>query len=123
MILYNYDEFINLRSDLFTGEIVFKEFVDLMKYENTTNEYWLVYFKNKLINISRNSNQPENSPFVPLEFAKKFENIQSDFYTIDFGELNNGTWIVLETGDGQVSGLPPTVNVFNFYEQIKNILT
>ena len=32
-------------------------------------------------------------------------NIESNFYTIDFAEKENGGWIIMEIGDGQVSGL------------------
>ncbi|HIS40635.1 MAG TPA: ATP-grasp domain-containing protein [Candidatus Aphodovivens avistercoris] len=35
----------------------------------------------------------------------RIEEFASPFCTVGFGELENGAWTVLETGDGQVSGL------------------
>ena len=37
---------------------------------------------------------------------------------MDFAELADGSWIVVETGDGQVSGLSPGQYVFKFYEEL-----
>lgn len=34
---------------------------------------------------------------------------------VDFGELADGSWTVLETGDGQVSGLPTEIEPGEFY--------
>lgn len=33
------------------------------------------------------------------------KNISGVFYTVDFAELEDGTWKVIEAGDGSVSGL------------------
>jgi hypothetical protein len=42
-------------------------------------------------------------------------NKTSFFYTIDFAEKIDGTWMVVETGDGQVSGLAPNQNPIGLY--------
>ncbi|MCX7746918.1 MAG: ATP-grasp domain-containing protein [Clostridia bacterium] len=112
------DEFIKLRSTLYTGGIVFKEYVDLKLYNGYSNEYRVFYFKSHIISVSRNSNQAASCPVVDHSFAKKFKGLKSNFYTIDFAELSNGRWIVIETGDGQVSGLSPDQYIFKFYEEL-----
>ncbi|MEK3873410.1 MULTISPECIES: ATP-grasp domain-containing protein [unclassified Paenibacillus] len=38
-----------------------------------------------------------------LEIAKQ---IRSNFFTMDIAKTEAGGWIVIEVGDGQVSGLP-----------------
>ena len=115
-------KFIKLRSSLFTGGIAFKEYVNLKKYENKTNEYRAFYLCNKLLSLSRNSNQSDSCSLPPQELLDKFKTLQSQYYTVDFAELSDGSWIVLETGDGQVSGLSPGQWEFKYYEDMRHIL-
>lgn len=116
------DEFIRIRGALFTKGIVIKEFVDFKKYKDITNEYRAFFMKGKLITLSKNSNQSDNCPFVPIEFVEKFAALKSNFYTVDFAELNSGKWIVVEVGDGQVSGLSPDQYIFKFYDEIRQVI-
>lgn len=111
------------RGDLFTGGIVCKEFVDLKKYNGNTNEYRVYYLKHQILSITRNSNQPKDTPFLPIETALQANPLNSNFYTCDFAELENGEFILLETGDGQVSGLSPNQPPYFFYDGIRRILT
>lgn len=122
-IINNYiKEFIALRNNLFTQGIVIKEFVELKKYNSTTNEFRAFYMKNQLITLSRNSNQPEGCPIISLDFVEQFKTLGSNYYTIDFAELESGEWIIIETGDGQVSGLSPNQYVFKYYDEMKRVL-
>jgi hypothetical protein len=116
------ERFIDLRQPLFTGGIVFKEFVNLKRYEGKTNECRAFYMYGKVLSVSKNSGQPESAPLVPMDLAKRFANIPSSYYTIDFGELDDGTFTILETGDGQVSGLPSSLSVPEYYGNMKKIL-
>lgn len=113
------DEFIQLRGTLFTKGIVLKDYVHFKKYDELTNEYRAFYMKGKLLTVSRNSNQSDKCPFVPISFVEKFTRLKSNFYTVDFAELESGEWIIIETGDGQVSGLSPNQFVFKFYDEIR----
>jgi len=115
-------EFIELRGSLFTGGIVLKEYVELKKYGDTSNEYRAFYLRNELLSLSRNSNQADSCPLPPHEFIDKFKTLQSQYYTVDFAELVDGTWIVLETGDGQVSGLSPGQWEFKYYDDMRSIV-
>ena len=110
-------EFIRLRDRLFVKGIVLKEFVDLKKTDHATNEYRAFYLYGKRITLSKNSNQKREVP-VPEAFAGQLPRLNSNFYTVDFAELADGSWIVVETGDGQVSGLSPGQYVFKFYEEL-----
>lgn len=56
------------------------------------------------------------------EFQAVIRSIESRFFTIDFAKTNNGPWIVLELGDGQVAGLPDDTNAEHFYMQLKKSL-
>ena len=115
-------EFIKLRGNLFTGGIVFKDFVNLKKYYGITNEYRCFYLNGDVLSISKNSNQSRDFNVLPEHLLNKFINLKSNFYTIDFAELKNGDWIIIETGDGQVSDLSPDQFVFGFYDEVRRIL-
>ena len=54
-----------------------------------------------------------------MELVNAIPVLDSRFYTVDFAELENGSWTVIETGDGQVSGLSPNQDVFRFYDEIR----
>ena len=50
------------------------------------------------------------------------DKLPSNYYTVDFAELSNGDWIVIETGDGQVSGLSPNQYPFKYYDDMRYVL-
>ena len=115
-------KFVDLRGNLFTGGFVLKEYVDFKKYGEVTNEYRAFYLKGRMLSLSRNSNQSDSCPTVPRDFVDKWANLPSNYYTVDFGELTDGSWIVIETGDGQVSGLSPGQFIFKYYDDIRAML-
>jgi hypothetical protein len=114
-------DFIKLRGSLYTGGIVLKEYVDFKKYGDFTNEYRAFYLNGQMVSVSRNSNQSDKCLTAPIDLVEKFSNLKSNFYTVDFGELNDGRWIVIETGDAQVSGLSPNQYIFKFYDEMRRI--
>lgn len=59
---------------------------------------------------------------VPLDLMNHFDELRSNFYTVDFVVLENGRWMVMEVGDGQVSGLSPGQFVFKYYDEIRRSL-
>lgn len=111
------EKFIQMRGSLFVKGFVLKEFVDLKKNYGVTNEYRVFFLDGKPVSISPNSNQKVDNR-VPEELVQQLPVLPSHFYTVDFAELENGTWVVIETGDGQVSGLSPNQYVFQFYEAL-----
>jgi hypothetical protein len=38
---------------------------------------------------------------------------------MDIGKTDSGDWIIIEIGDGQVSGLPIDSDILGFYKSIK----
>jgi len=75
-----------------------------------------------LLSISRNSNQPESCNTVPSDFVDKFSSLPSNYYTVDFAELHDGSWIIIEVGDGQVSGLSQNQWPFKYYDDMRQML-
>lgn len=97
--------FYKYRGNLLTGGICIKEFLSLKLYGERTNEYRVFYANGKIVSISKNSGQENFTQEPPKEFVEKYKNLPSIYYTVDFAELEDGTWKVIEAGDGSVSGL------------------
>jgi len=111
--------FKDYRGKLFTRGICIKEFVDLKKYGDRTNEWRVFYMCGNIISVSRNSGQMDFILEPPKMLIEKYRNLPSPFYTIDYAELADGTWKILEAGDGQVSGLSDNQNANAFFKALK----
>lgn len=109
-------EFVRLRGDLFTAGIVCKEYVDLARCGGATNEWRAFYLGGDLLNVCRNSNQPASVEKPPEELVLACSNLGNPYYTVDFAERADGTWVVVETGDGQVSGLAVAQDPVIYYQ-------
>lgn len=122
--------FKEARGKLFNAGIVFKEVVPLKKYETSngfvTNE-WRIFCLNKdFIYVNLNVESDKDLPMAKPEFIIKCyeiaKTIDSNFFTIDVAEKEDGSWMILETGDGQVSGLPIKCMPLGFYTKLKEHL-
>lgn len=110
--------FYKYRSGLLTGGICIKEYYDLKRYGNNTNEYRVFYVNHEIATICRNSGQKEYTPEPSEQFIEKYRCLDSPFYTIDYAELEDGTWKILEAGDGEVSGLSDSQDYLNFFRAL-----
>lgn len=107
--------FYMFRGGLLTGGICIKEYMDLKQYNGKTNEFRAVYVNGKCISLERNSGQENGSAEPPAGLIEKYNSIGSCYYTVDYAELADGTWKILETGDGSVSGLCEGQNYEEYY--------
>ncbi len=110
--------FYKYRGNLLTGGICVKEFLPLKYYGSKTNEYRVFYINHEPATVSRNSGQANYVPAPPRELIDKYNHLDSPFYTVDYGELEDGSWRVLETGDGSVSGLSEGQNYLQFFRAL-----
>ncbi len=55
-------------------------------------------------------------------FAPVAARVQSRFFSMDLAEQQDGRWIVIEIGDGQVSGLPERSDLTAFYRGLARSL-
>lgn len=142
------ERFYEIRGELLTGGIQAKQYVRLKRYGGRTNEYRVFYLSGRILSVSRNSLQPLYAAELPRELAEIFCGLFSNteqchaesplwhmkekgkhilppgsFYTIDFAEREDGEWIVIEAGDGGVSGLSEGQDYAVFYRSIKAVLT
>ena len=56
---------------------------------------------------------------LPLEMVREVAaKVQSRFFTLDIAKRVDGSWTIVEPGDGQVAGLPASVDVETFYQAL-----
>lgn len=97
--------FYRYRGDLLTGGICIKEYVELKTFNGRHNEYRVFYANGKIISITESVANDEFTTQPPRELVEKYQHLPSPFYTVGYAMLADGSWIVIEAGDGQVSGL------------------
>ncbi|MCM1508826.1 MAG: ATP-grasp domain-containing protein [Ruminococcus flavefaciens] len=114
--------FYKYRGSLLLGGICVKEFLNLKFYNGKSNEYRVFYINNEIATVSRNSGQENYTKEPPAELLEKYKNLSSHYYTVDYAELTDTTWKVIEAGDGSVSGLPTNQNAERYFKILYNIL-
>ncbi len=122
------EEFIEHRGKLFSEGLVFKEFIELKKDgKGNLNEWRIFFLENRMISASPNSGQSIDSSDYPGDFLDSVVKdiafqIDSNLFTIDVSQKEDGDWMIIETGDGQVSGLSPNQNCLEFYSSMEGQL-
>jgi hypothetical protein len=123
--------FIELRGNSLNVGLVFREFEKLEFLTNhsksempLTKEFRIVFLNNELVSIFDYWDEGEYGETKPNieNFKKIAKTIESNFFTMDVAKKENGEWIIMELGDGQVAGLPENANKTKYYENIKNAL-
>ena len=113
--------FIEARGKLFNEGVAFRDFIDLKKYDGEVNEWRTFIFKDKIVALEQNSNINTNTNNLSspsrewVLYVSRRLSLLSTFYTIDLAEKADGSWMVVETGDGQVSGLAPHQSPLGLY--------
>lgn len=109
------------------GGIVFKEFVELdcVQFDpilktQTAKEYRLFFLNGKMIDCIKYWEGNEYDEMPPLEkFEEIGKKINSNFFSMDVAKKKDGTWIIIEVGDGQVTGLPKSCDIKKFYTRLR----
>lgn len=117
------EKFYKYRGGLYTGGICIKEYLDLKQYGGRTNEYRVFYIDGEIGTVSRNSGQGDHAPMPPKELLEKYRSLGSPIYTVDYAELSDGSWKVIEAGDGQVSGLSDHQDYKAFFRAVSIALS
>jgi hypothetical protein len=116
--------FLELQGDDLNEGLVFREFVEFrpigvhpksgMPLTEEYRSFWLdaqPVFCSPYWEDARYSKS-----YPPLElFAEIAATVQSRFFTMDVARRVNGDWMIVELGDGQVSGLPREDDAGPFY--------
>ncbi|WP_238860176.1 ATP-grasp domain-containing protein [Clostridium sp. YIM B02569] len=124
------DNFINGQGEDLNQGIVLREFVNLESigfHEKSgmpiSNEFRLFIYNYKVIcTIGYWDGKGINEyPEFVNEISEKLKNVKSNFFTVDIAKKTNREWIIMELGDGQVSGLQD-YEVKGFYKNLINCL-
>ncbi len=119
---------IELRDKYLNEGIVIREFVelnDLTIHSKSgmplTEEYRLFFFNKKLVGIYNYWEEGEYSFPKPdiIEFEEIAKGVESNFFSMDIARQKTGALIIIELGDGQVSGLPDSADRNEFYKMLK----
>jgi hypothetical protein len=62
------------------------------------------------------------APPPPHRFEGVARAVRSDFFTMDVARRRDGEWLIMELGDGQVAGLPVSLDVAAFYAGLRDRL-
>jgi hypothetical protein len=126
------EQFLQLQGNDLNEGIVIREYVEL---ENLTihtksgmplkQEYRLFFLNGQLIGCYHYWDEGDYSEAEqpPLEFFSKIaQTIESNFFTLDVAKQKNGGWIIIETGDGQVAGIPENADKLLFYDALSKAI-
>ena len=106
-------DLVYARGTSFNKGVVYKEYVPLKDYQyrgSIVKNEWRYFFglKGYLISVDSNSNQSNNctkpNEYITSQITSIASKIDSPYMTIDVAETVHNEWIILETGDGGVSG-------------------
>ncbi|QDT99343.1 ATP-grasp domain-containing protein [Gimesia aquarii] len=115
-----YKVFREERGNLFNRGIVLREFMPIIEHGKDMRgmpivEETRLFFWNGSLIVP-----PKPSDPSPLDNCNQWEQIarkfKSPFITIDVAYLTDGTWKIVEVGDGGVSGLPLDLTPDRFYK-------
>ena len=115
------NRFMDLQGKSLAGGLVFRSYHPLRKSEAEVIE-WRAFFydKNLLGCWPRHNVVKDNGPPISLlnEIAQI---IPSKFATADFALCENDDWMMIETGDGQVSSFPKNVDLAKVFLDIETL--
>ena len=123
--------FIELQGTQLNKGLVFRKFEDLQFLTNhskskmpLTKEFRLFFLHGNLIQAFNYWDEGDYGNVKPdlhifKEVAKR---IKSNFFTMDIAQKKDGSWIIMELGDGQVSGLPESADKASFYKAISEYI-
>ena len=119
--------FIKKQGDDLNEGVVIRAFVELDILSNHSitgmplpKEFRIFFLNGEPLAIFNYWNDIDYGDTMPyLEpFLAIAETIKSNFFTMDIAKTKKGKWIIIELGDGQVSGLPENINPDTFYSHL-----
>lgn len=120
-------KFLELQGKELNVGLVFRKFEELEFLTNhsrsnmpLTKEFRLFFLNGRLIQVLNYWDEGDYGTTQPdLEtFIRIGTKVKSNFFTMDIAKKKSGEWMIMELGDGQVSGLPDNANKNEFYRMI-----
>ncbi len=125
--------FLQLQGEDLNEGLVFREFIDfepLVSHSKShmplTREFRLFVLDGQIIFSTpyweEGDYGDDNNALPPMDlFRQVAQKIQSRFFTMDVAQKRDGTWNIVELGDGQVAGLPARTDVEAFYQVLARL--
>ncbi|MEQ8189022.1 MAG: ATP-grasp domain-containing protein [Candidatus Eremiobacterota bacterium] len=125
------DRFLELQGDDLNDGLIFREFVKLQFLSlcsksamPLSKEFRVFILDGKPLVILNYWDEGDYGDIMPdlsgiLHVA---ERIKSRFFTVDIGIKEDGEPVIIETGDGQVAGLPKNADIMYFYKKIAELM-
>jgi hypothetical protein len=119
--------FLELQGEDLAGGLVFREFVRFRpigvhprSHMPLTEEYRIFWLDGSPVFWSPYWKEGEYTVADPPidQFVKTASAVRSRFFTMDVAKRLDGEWMIVELGDGQVSGLPRASNAVPFFEAL-----
>lgn len=118
--------FRSTRGKLFNRGVVIKEFMPIVQSGTDLRGFPLVDETRLFFWRGQILVEPSAAPPSALTNRKCWETIaekfKSPFITIDVAYLTDGSWKIIEVGDGGVSGLPVGLDPARFYERLSELM-
>ena len=120
-----------LRDKYLNEGIVIREFMELKNLAihsksgmPLAEEYRLFFCNKKFVGLYEYWEEGEYKTDKPgtQEFEEIAAGVASNFFSMDIARTREGEFIIIELGDGQVSGLPDALNGNEFYAALKKCL-
>lgn len=111
--------FLELTGQGLTGGLVFRRFVPLRKVGAETVEWRAFYLDGKLMSLAPHfdNDEPLEAPDL-TRFEELASQVPNRFFTLDFAQKETGEWMIIEMGDGGVSGLAAGEDVERWYQTL-----
>ena len=123
------ETFVGIRGESLNRGLVFREFVDLMVVgcdvasgRTVREEYRLFFWKGKLLQSGAHDDGGDGAWRAFMRWEEHARRFASPFVTIDVARRTDGRWMIVETGDAGVSGLPVSVACEAFYGALRDAL-
>lgn len=122
------NRFLELQGPDLNEGLVFRAFVPFEKLTDhsrsgmpLTKEFRLFFLDGQLLDVGEYWEEGDYRGIMPpLEpFASVARMVRSRFFTMDVAKREAGDWMIVELGDGQVSGLPDRLDVMYFYRRLQ----
>jgi len=126
-VIATIEEFHKIRDGI-TGGLVFREYIELEQIGThpiskipISKEYRLFFLNGEIIDISPYWEEGEyDLELPPVHEAEAIaKKVKSKFFSMDVAKTCSGYWVIIELGDGQVSGLPVGCDIKKFYAKLK----
>ena len=123
--------FLELRGDALEGGLVYREFLELRSAGHHAvsgmpqyEEYRVFLYDGDVLAVTPywDGQSAAHVDEVPLAWCKRLASkVPSRFLAMDVARRSDGEWVVMELGDGQVSGLPDAMDVQRFYDDLMTL--